>query len=100
MAPHQEANEGFELSKGDYLMNIALERTSFRNESSLDQIIRLILAVVFFQLAFFWLGGIGQLVFYVLAGSYASDFFSRKFFLDDFNRMNNYYKQIEGCSVP
>ena len=29
----------------------------------------------------------------LLAGSYASDFFSRRFFLDDFNRMNNYYKQ-------
>lgn len=122
-------------------MNIALERTSFRNESTLDQMIRLILAVGFFQLGFFWLGGIGQIIFYVLAGvmlitavvgfcplykilgistyherarslgkvgigvtilvvailllagSYASDFFSRKFFLDDFNRMNNYYKQ-------
>ncbi|MCL4299854.1 MAG: DUF2892 domain-containing protein [Anaerolineae bacterium] len=122
-------------------MNVALEQTTLRNEGSLDRAIRLILAVVFFQLAFFWLGGIGQIVFYALAavllitaiagfcplykilgistlragakplgkisltvaglivvviliaGSYASDFFSRKFFLDDFNRMNNYYKQ-------
>ncbi|MEI6296557.1 MAG: DUF2892 domain-containing protein [bacterium] len=32
-------------------------------------------------------------IFIGLAGSYASDFFSRKFFLDDYNRMNNYYKQ-------
>lgn len=122
-------------------MNVALERTTFRNEGSLDRIIRLILAGVFFLLAFFWLGGIGQIASYVLAavmlitaivgfcplykilgistlragakplskigltvallvlvlilaaGSYASDFFSRKFFLDDFNQMNNYYKQ-------
>lgn len=122
-------------------MSVALERTSFRNESTPDRIIRLILGVVFFQLAFFWLGGIGQVIFYVLGavmlltalvgfcplykilgfstyraeakaigkisliltaflavvillvGSYASDFFTRKFFLDDYNRMNNYYKQ-------
>jgi hypothetical protein len=29
----------------------------------------------------------------LLVGSYASDFFTRKFFLDDYNQMNNYYKQ-------
>jgi hypothetical protein len=29
----------------------------------------------------------------LVAGSYASAFFSRKFFLDDFNHMNNFYKQ-------
>jgi hypothetical protein len=34
-----------------------------------------------------------SLAIILAAGSYASDFFSRKFFLDDFNRMNNYYKQ-------
>lgn len=122
-------------------MNVAIEQTNLRNEGSLDRVIRLILAEVFFLLAFFWLGGIVQIVFYILAavmlitaavgfcplykilgintwragakplgkiglaaaliilvlllaaGSYASDFFSRKFFLDDFNGMNNYYKQ-------
>lgn len=122
-------------------MDVALEQTALRNEGRLDQTIRLILAGVFFLLAFFWLGGIGQIVFYALAAvmlitaiigfcplykllgistfradakplskigltvaliilalllaasSYASDFFSRKFFLDDFNEMNNYYKQ-------
>lgn len=122
-------------------MNIAIESTTLRNEGSLDRVIRLILGGVLFLLAFFWLGGIGQIVFYILAvvmfltaavgfcplykisgistwragakplsklgltaaliilalllaaGSYGSDFFSRKFFLDDFNQMNNYYKQ-------
>ncbi len=28
-----------------------------------------------------------------IAGAYYSSFFTRKFFLEDFNRMNNYYKQ-------
>lgn len=28
-----------------------------------------------------------------IAGSYYSNFFTKKFFLDDYNRMNNYYKQ-------
>lgn len=122
-------------------MNIAIESTTFRNEGSFDRIIRLVLGGALFLLAFFWLGGIGQIISYVLAavmlltaavgfcplykmlgintwraetkplnkvgltatliilvlllaaGSYASDFFSRKFFLDDFNQMNNYYKQ-------
>jgi hypothetical protein len=120
-------------------MNVVLEKSTWRNENALDRIIRLILGVVFSQLAFFWLGGIGQIIFYglaavmfltalvgfcplykilgfstvgakpigkvgliltaflgvviLLAGSYASDFFTRKFFLDDYNQMNNYYKQ-------
>ena len=122
-------------------MNAILERSSWRNENTLDRIIRLMLGLVFFQLAFFWLGGIWQVSFYILgtvmvitaavgfcplykilglstyrekaqplgqvwiilsvlilavilvAGSYASDFFSRKLFLDDYNRMNHYYKQ-------
>jgi hypothetical protein len=122
-------------------MNVVLERPTWRNENALDRIIRVMLGLVFFQLAFFWLGSIWQVSFYVLgmvmvitaavgfcplykilglstyrekakplgkawiilsvlilavillAGSYASDFFSRKFFLDDYNRMNNYYKQ-------
>lgn len=33
------------------------------------------------------------LVVLPLAGGYASSFFSKKFFLEDFNYMNNYYKQ-------
>lgn len=32
-------------------------------------------------------------VLVAVAGSYASDFFTKKFFLDDYNRMNNFYKQ-------
>jgi len=28
-----------------------------------------------------------------IAGTYSSDFFTKKFFLDDYNRMNNFYKQ-------
>lgn len=35
-------------------------------------------------------------IFFVVvavAGAYASDFFTKKFFLDDYNRMNNFYKQ-------
>ncbi len=115
--------------------------TGFINENVLDRIMRLVAGVAFFQLAFFWQGGIAQIVLYGLSavmlftaavgfcplyrvfklstyraeakplgktglalalllivalmagGSYASDFFSRKIFLDDYNRMNNYYKQ-------
>jgi len=115
--------------------------TGFVNENALDRMLRLVAGVAFFQLAFFWLGGIAQIVLYGLSavmlltaavgvcplyrifklstyragakplgktglalalllvvalmagGSYASDFFSRKIFLDDYNRMNNYYKQ-------
>lgn len=111
-----------------------------RNEGILDRLLRVLLAEIFFILAWFWLGGIAQVVFYVLgfmmivtaivgfcslykifgintnknnkkmpkivivifavifliiavAGSYYSNFFTKKFFLEDFNVMNNYYKQ-------
>ena len=112
-----------------------------KNMNWWDRIIRLILAVVLVELAFFWLGGIGAVLLYglgailtvtaligfcplykllgistlcentkqlskfgvilavivflvvLLAGSYASVFFSRKIFIEDFNAMNNYYKQ-------
>lgn len=33
------------------------------------------------------------LIIVPLVGGYYSDFFSKKFFLEDYNRMNNYYKQ-------
>lgn len=111
-----------------------------KNEGIIDRLIRLLLAEIFFILAWFWFGGTLQIVFYVLgvmmlataitgfcglykvfgfntnkinkkiskvilaifvvifliiaaAGSYYSDFFTRKLFLEDFNVMNNYYKQ-------
>jgi hypothetical protein len=111
-----------------------------RNEGILDRLIRLILAEIFFILAWFWFGGIAQIVLYILgvmmvvtaamgfcglykligfntnkkdkkiskvliaffvviflavalAGSYYSIFFTRKIFLEDYNVMNNYYKQ-------
>ncbi|MFA5886514.1 MAG: DUF2892 domain-containing protein [Patescibacteria group bacterium] len=111
-----------------------------RNEGILDRLIRIVLAEIFFLLAFFWFGGIAQIVLYILslmmivtaamgfcglykligfntnknnkkisrilivvfitifltiaiAGSYYSSFFTRKFFLEDYNVMNNYYKQ-------
>ncbi|MFA6301322.1 MAG: DUF2892 domain-containing protein [Candidatus Paceibacterota bacterium] len=38
-----------------------------KNESNLDRIVRIILAIVFFVVGFWWLGGIWQAVFYVLA---------------------------------
>ena len=106
-----------------------------------DRIIRLCMAVVFIELAFFWLDGVGVILLYGLgavltvtaligfcplykplgistlsenskqlgkvgvilaaavllillfAGSYASAFFSRKLFVEEFNAMNNFYKQ-------
>lgn len=111
-----------------------------KNEGVIDRLIRVILAEVFFLLAWFWFGGVAQIVFYILgfmmlitaimgfcglykifgfstnktnkktsnivfvvlaivflivavAGSYYSNFFTRKLFLEDFNVMNNYYKQ-------
>ncbi|NTW22320.1 DUF2892 domain-containing protein [Candidatus Falkowbacteria bacterium] len=42
---------------------------------------------------YFITGLVAVLVVLPLAGSYASSFFSKKFFLEDFNYMNNYYKQ-------
>lgn len=112
-----------------------------RNTSMLDRIIRLLIGLGLFELAFFWLAGgwqlagfiagaialataalgicplyrlfgvradrpgarpIGRLgalasallvVTLVVAGSYASDFFTRKRFVEDFNAMNTPYKQ-------
>lgn len=112
-----------------------------KNENFLDRLIRIILAEVLFIAALFWFGGVGQIIFYVVAaimlitagtgfcglyklfgidtnkieirnnskiltggfiivfliiavaGSYYSNFFTKKFFLEDYNRMNNYYKQ-------
>jgi len=112
-----------------------------KNEGVVDRMIRVILSMIFFLLAFFWLAGITKVIFYILAmvvlltavtgfcalykilkintnkntekktskivfgvliillvlvvvgGSYASNFFTKKTFLDDYGRMNNYYKQ-------
>jgi len=111
-----------------------------KNEGIIDRLMRVIIAEVFFLLAWFWFEGAVQIVFYILgfimlitavigfcglykifgintnknnkktskvvlvifavifliiafAGSYYSDFFTRKIFLEDFNVMNNYYKQ-------
>lgn len=111
------------------------------NVNVLDRILRVLLGVVFLELAFFWLAGSWQigaylagailvgtaavrfcplyrilgistvhgdargpgkatvamaavlLVVIAAGGSYASGFFTRKLFLEDFNAMNNYYKQ-------
>lgn len=112
-----------------------------RNTSTLDRIIRLMISLALFQLAFFWLAGGWQIVGFTIgfialataalgvcpvyrlvgmrtdradarplgrvgilasmllvivllvAGSYASDFFTRKRFVEDFNAMNSSYKQ-------
>lgn len=111
-----------------------------KNEGVLDRLVRIALAEIFFIIAWFWLGGIMQIILYVLSlimvitagmgfcglykifnfntnknekklskmvmvffaiiflliaigGTYASSFFSKKFFIDDFNAMNNNYKQ-------
>ncbi len=112
-----------------------------RNLHALDRFVRLLLGVVFIELAVFWLAGAWQISAYLagsilvltaasrfcplyrvlginsgglgspplgnrrlalaavlllavlLGGSYASLFFTRKLFLEDFNAMNSYYKQ-------
>lgn len=112
-----------------------------QNEGSADRLVRLFIAEILIIGAYFWLGGVWQIVFYVagivslitavtgfcglykvlgiktvskeskqigvytriffallfvvtaVAGSYYSAFFTKKFFLDDYNRMNNHYKQ-------
>jgi hypothetical protein len=112
-----------------------------RNINTLDRLLRALLAVVFLELAFFWLSSGWQIAAYiagvimlatsairfcpiykilgistasgtacrsgqawvvggwilllavVVGGSYGSMFFSRKIFLEDFNAMNNFYKQ-------
>jgi len=112
-----------------------------KNEGSMDRLLRLLVAEVLILGAYFWLGGVWQVILYILggislftsltgfctlykvvgintfkagskptsiyirvifailfiaiavAGSYYSAFFTKKFFLDDYSRMNNYYKQ-------
>ncbi|MDO8277935.1 MAG: DUF2892 domain-containing protein [Burkholderiaceae bacterium] len=112
-----------------------------KNVNAIDRIVRLLLAVVFLELAYFWLAGGWQIASYVagavmlataaigfcplyrflgmstaapsgkapgavllaaasllligvtVGGSYASAFFTRKLFLEDFNSMNTFYKQ-------
>ncbi len=111
-----------------------------KNEGVLDRLIRVVLAEIFFILAWFWFGGVTQVILYILGlvmiitsaisfcglykifgfstnknekklskivmvifaiifllvaigGTYASSFFSKKFFIEDFNSMNNNYKQ-------
>lgn len=111
-----------------------------KNEGILDRLIRVIIAELFLIISIFWIGGVVQIIFYVLsfvmlitsitgfcglykifnidtskdsekpkkvlisgfiilflvfaiAGSYYSNFFTKKIFLEDFNVMNSYYKQ-------
>jgi len=112
-----------------------------KNVGKVDMGIRSLIGLMLLLAAFFWLGGIWQIILYVLAvimfgaailgicplyilmhiktvkedskkigkrtgiiftiiflailvaGAYASNFFSKKFFVEDFNAMNNYYKQ-------
>jgi hypothetical protein len=112
-----------------------------KNIAGIDRFLRLVLAVVLLEAAFFWLAGVPGLIAYALAavmlvtsawgfcplyrllgiggkrspsaptglalrmaaialllgvalgGSYASQFFTRKLFLEDFNAMNPFYKQ-------
>ncbi len=113
----------------------------YKNESVIDRMIRAIVGELLLFGAYFWLGGVLQMVVIALGivaivtaitgfcglykiigistlpkeqkdtslslkvvfsilflliavgGSYASNFFSKKIFLDDYSRMNNYYKQ-------
>jgi len=112
-----------------------------KNEGGIDRMVRALVSIIFFLLAFFWLTGIPKTISYVLAvillftaitgfcglykllkintnknpekktpklivsvfivvsivllfgGAYASNFFTKKFFLEDYNSMNQYYKQ-------
>jgi len=111
-----------------------------KNESVMDRLARLLVAVALFLTAYFWVGGALSIVLYVFGsillftaatgfcllykpfgfstlkwdkglkkwpkvimavlivvllagGTYGSLFFTRKFFLEDYNRMNNFYKQ-------
>ena len=111
------------------------------NIGMIDRYLRVIMSEVLFLGAYFWFGGVAQMILMILglvmlltaffgfcgayklfgittyhperdtvsvkasvffaalfvivllAGSYYSNFFSRKFFLDDYSRMNNFYKQ-------
>jgi len=113
-----------------------------KNENLIDRLIRIFVAEVFLILAFFLIGGILQIIFYILAivmfataitgfcalyrlfgfstykegstsvnkvwlyiiiifliifpmvAGYYSAFMSKKVFLEDYNHMNNYYKQL------
>ncbi len=113
-----------------------------KNILPIDRFLRLFLAIVLFEAAYFWFSGTPQILAYgvgavllvtgassicpaykilgvgasdatcslqpamwirvvavlallgaIVGGSYASELFSRKFFLEDFNAMNHYYKQ-------
>lgn len=112
-----------------------------KNEGNIDRALRIVGGEAFFILAFFWFGGVTQIIFYVVAlvllltgvfgfcgayklfgihtcpidgesmskkfmtilaivmvtllvlGSYASNFFTKKIFLEDYTAMNGYYKQ-------
>jgi len=113
-----------------------------KNILPIDRFLRLLLAIVLFEGAYFWLSGTPQILAYlagavmlvtgassfcpiykvvglgpsaascnrmpavwigvvavlalmgaVVGGSYASAMFSKKFFLEDFNAMNHFYKQ-------
>ncbi len=111
------------------------------NESTLDRLMRALLASILLVIGLFWLSGPLQIISYIIAaililtaisgfcalypllrintkksftkpyklanwvmailillvlsmGSYASDFMTRKIFLEDFNAMNGYYKQV------
>lgn len=118
-----------------------MKSKEYKNEGSVDRLLRLLVAEILILGAYFWLGGAWQIVFYIVgaislitaitgfcalykvfgiktysaesksvsvyvkivfalvfviiavAGSYYSAFFTKKFFLDDYSRMNNYYKQ-------
>jgi hypothetical protein len=119
------------------------EEESMKNIKELDRFLRAWAGLVALLLALFWLGGIAQIIAYVVGaillltaligfcpiyallgmgkpanrssplltnrlryaiaamllvataagGAYVSQFFSKKFFLEDFNAMNNFYKQ-------
>ena len=118
-----------------------MKLNGYKNEGAFDRYVRFIVGELLILSAYFWLGGIFQIVAYVLGavslftsltgfcglykvlgvntssnktkslskyikglfvinilviafvGSYYSAFFTKKFFLDDYSRMNNYYKQ-------
>lgn len=111
-----------------------------KNENAIDRLTRIILAEIFFVVGLFWVGGVLQIISYVLAtlmlltsfmgfcglyqilgfstkkegekkskaalvvlgilivavgalGPYYSNFFTKKMFLENYNKMNNLYKQ-------
>ena len=118
-----------------------MKLNEIKNEGIVDRLLRLIIAEVLIIVAYFWLGGTWQIMFYIIgiislftavtgfcalykilgiktiqieskpisiytkivfallfviiaiAGSYHGAFFTKKFFLDDYSRMNNFYKQ-------